>query len=113
MNIEILKQLGSEWKKGEKHRIYFNGLGEWYGIKTERYNTGNICGATLDGETISNSAAKRLLGRLMDCKVWFDVPTGSWFTQTNQGDTEAKEMCNACIKAIKAKAAGLETQVTA
>lgn len=108
MNIEILKQIGSEWQKNGKHRIYFNGLGELYGIETERYNTGNICGATLNGNTISNSEAKRLIGRLLDCKVWFDVVDGKFYMITPQGDTKAKEMCSVCIQAIKAKALKME-----
>lgn len=113
MNIEILKEMGNEWQKGDKHRIYFNDLGAYYGIETERYNTGNICGATQDGERISNSEAKRILGRLLDCKVWYDLNDNQWYSQYNKGDETAKAMCREIIARIKKfvaeKSAELET----
>lgn len=69
---------GRRWQKNGKDRIYFNGLDRWLGLATSRYNSGNISGATLDGQPISNSAARRLA---MDCAgstLYYDVPTGAF-----------------------------------
>lgn len=57
---------GKYWKSsdGSKERIYLSGdaFSEMIGLKTEQYNTGNISSATLKGEPISNSQAKKILG---------------------------------------------------
>ena len=111
MNIEILKKLGNEWQKGDKHRIYFNSLGMFYGIETERYNSGNISSATLNGNSISNSEAKRILGRLLDCKVWYDVNDGTFWKSTPKGDTAAVTMCDVIIERIKAFVAQKEAEL--
>jgi hypothetical protein len=65
---------GSEWQKGEMHRVYFNDLPTWFGLDIEYYNSGNVCSAKLDGEKISNGEAKRYMSRLHG-KLWFDVTT--------------------------------------
>jgi hypothetical protein len=110
--IKIMKQMGNEWQKGDKHRIYFNSLGMFYGIETERYNSGNICGATLNGERISNGEAKRLLGRLMDCKVYYDMVAGQFMMQTPQGSTTHKEMCQIIINNIRSFITEKSAEVT-
>lgn len=69
---------GSEWQKHGHHRIYFNGLTKWYGLETEHYGTGNVSSATLDGERISNSGARTILGDLSYAKIWYDVNTGKF-----------------------------------
>ena len=97
MNIEKLKEIGSEWEKGNFHRIYFNSLGKWYGVETERYKTGNICWAALDGEEISNSEARRILGRLADGKVWYCLKENSFFRK-GLDEESAKKIINS-IKA--------------
>lgn len=80
--IDVLKKIGgSEWQKGDKHRIYFNNLGELYGLKTWRYKTGNISGAQLDGRNISNSQAKKILEKIVSSKMWFDVKDGKFWQQ--------------------------------
>ena len=111
MNIEILKELGNEWQKGEKRRIYFNSLGMFYGIETGRYNSGNISSATLNGERISNSEAKRILGRLLDCKVWYDVTDGKFWKSTPKGDNTAVQMCDVIIERIKQFVAEKEAEL--
>lgn len=72
LNIESLRQLGSEWQKNDKHRIYFNDLEAWMGLDCSYYNSGNISGATLDGERISNSEARRIKGRICCSKIFWD-----------------------------------------
>lgn len=84
---EIISKLvemgGNEWQKGNYHRVYFNGFAERLGLSVERYNSGNICSATQHGESISNSEAKRILGRLSRFKVYYDVPSGKMLTQND------------------------------
>jgi len=79
VSAESLKQIGgSEWQKGEQHRVYFNQLGYWYGIRTTRYQSGKIQSATLDGQPLSNNKAHDLLVYLDGGKVWFDVNAGQF-----------------------------------
>lgn len=81
--IRQLEQIGgSRWQKGEHDRVYINSLGQWYGIDTSRYGTGNISSATLDGERISNGQAKKLLGYLAYAKLWWDVKAERWSVKT-------------------------------
>lgn len=72
---------GSEWQRGDKHRVYFNDLASLYGLEVNRYDTGNISGARLNGEKISNGQARQLLNTLQMAKLWWDVPTGKFLTQ--------------------------------
>ena len=88
--IDKIKELGNEWQKGGHHRVYFNDLGTLYGIETGRYNTGNISSATLDGEKISNSQAKRLLQKLFYVKVWFDLTDGQFHHKDTYGEINAE-----------------------
>lgn len=70
---ENLKKVGcTEWVHpgtGEV-RIYVNDLAGLYGLRTSHYNTGNISSATLNGEKISNSEAKRILHHMSSAKLW-------------------------------------------
>jgi len=79
MEKKLIVLGGNEWKKGDYHRIYFNSqsLQEFYGLELEYYKTGSISHATLDGERISHSQARKELGNLSDnwVKFWYDVPT--------------------------------------
>lgn len=49
-------------------RYYVNGWWEVLGLEVERYKSGNICYASLNGERISNRQARNML----EGKVWFD-----------------------------------------
>lgn len=61
--IEALTEHGgSEWSGYGHHRVYFD-TAPLLGLEVERYGTGNVSGATLYGESISNSRARRLLDR--------------------------------------------------
>lgn len=53
-------------------RYYFSNLNDLYGLRLSYYNTGNIYAATLDGERISNSAARQINSELYAGKVWLD-----------------------------------------
>lgn len=52
------------WEKYGRKRIYIDSdeeIEKVFGLSLSRYNTGNICSARLNGETISNCQARRLL----------------------------------------------------
>lgn len=100
--VSKIKELGNEWQKGDYHRVYFNNLGTWYGIATERYNSGNIQSATLDGKTISNSQARRLLQKFASVKFWFDLNTGKFLFRDPYGEVN-KEMMRKIQASIEAE----------
>ena len=77
MNIEKMKEIGgSEWIKGDMHRVYFNAekFNELSGLVINFYKTGNISSAIFQGEKISNSRAYKLRAD----KVYFDVKAGKF-----------------------------------
>jgi len=84
--IEAMKKYGKVWEKGHMSRIYFNYLSDWYGLKTENYNTGNVCSAWVNGEKVSNSEAKRIMGRLAYAKVWYDLTENKFFGKDIERD---------------------------
>lgn len=49
-------------------RRYVDGWHKLVGLEIDRYKTGNISSASVNGESISNGTAGRLLG----VKVWLD-----------------------------------------
>ena len=69
---KLVKIGGKEWTKDTLHRVYFNDLDKWYGLTYTRYNTGSISNAWINGESTSNSEAKRILHRLEYAKIWYD-----------------------------------------
>lgn len=82
LDIEKLVKIGGkEWQKGDLHRVYFDGLMDWYGLDLEYYNSGHISSARLNGEPISNSEANRIYGRLAGKKFWYDVADGQYHAQ--------------------------------
>ena len=94
--IEKLVEVGgSEWQRGGKHRVYFNNLHEWYGLKLSFYNTGNLSSATLDGDHMSNTQASRLYGRLCAGRVWWDAADGKFYGRIDD------ELFRPIVKAIK------------
>lgn len=74
---EALTKIGGRlWEKGGMRRIYFNDLEQWMGLTISRYNTGNISGARVNGERISNSQARKMLNSID--KLWFDLADGKF-----------------------------------
>jgi hypothetical protein len=68
---------GREWQKGSHHRIYFGNakaLKELIGLEVKYYKTGNVADAFLNGERISNSEARRILGT----RGYYDVVAGEF-----------------------------------
>jgi hypothetical protein len=93
--VEKLKVAGgSEWESGDNHRVYFNDLPELYGLQAERYGTGNISSATLDGQKISNSKARKIESGLSGSKVWYNVKTGKYESKGLSESAEKKIISN-------------------
>lgn len=81
---EKLEDLGVKaWERDGMRRYYINGaqLEAVFGLSIDRYKTGNICSASLNGEGISNSRAYKLLGR----GIWYDANADSWMQKTEYG----------------------------
>ena len=85
-----LERIGNRWQKNGKDRLYFNDLPRLYGLCTNHYHTGNISSATLDGETISNSEARRIVGRLNLAKLWYDYSDGQFHSRDLDEADEAR-----------------------
>lgn len=103
MDIQKLIEIGgNEWIKDEYHRIYFNldVMVEMIGLDLSFYKTGNIQSARLNGDSISNSHAKRLLSSI-DGKFWYDVKNDKW-TCKNMDADRAREIKQAILAKIQA-----------
>lgn len=75
MDIEKLKQIGSEWQKGDMHRIYFNNILEILEAEITYHKTGTFRNVEVNGQRISNNEAN---GIKQFAKVWYDVKTGEF-----------------------------------
>jgi len=65
INIAALGQLGSEWARHGRHRIYFDPLTGWYGLRIERFpNLGTMTANYLRGEVIPESEGRAIAARL-------------------------------------------------
>jgi len=81
--VEQLTRLGGRlWEQGGRRRVYFNALRERIGLDLDYYYSGNICHASLNGETISNSQARSLVSALDDMKIWYDLADGEFHYKT-------------------------------
>ena len=75
-----LEALGIDaWERGGMKRYYVNAdqMEAVFGLEIDRYNTGNIGSAKLNGEWISNARAGKLLAR----KIFFDAAGQTWKQQ--------------------------------
>lgn len=89
LNEQQIKKLEAKgfnrWTKGDHDRMYFN-IADTDSMEVEKYNTGNISYAELNGEKISNSEAYRILA----VKAYVDVATGE--TVVYGGQEEQQEI---------------------
>ncbi len=98
---EQIKAVGGNiWEKNGMVRAYFNDLPGIYGLEIERYNTGNIRNAKLDGEYCSNSEARRLIDKMGmgDGKLWYDFADEKF-----HGKNLDSEMFKSLVEKIKNK----------
>ena len=74
----LIEKGASRWTKGDHDRLYLNGAAKKIvGLETEHYNSGNISSATLKGEKISNSRARRISDVI--CNAYIDLNTGKLY----------------------------------
>lgn len=72
INFEKATNKGlARWTKGDKDRLYFN-IADNGVLDIDRYKSGSIRSAYLDGEKISNSRANRILAT----RAYLDIKTG-------------------------------------
>lgn len=107
LKIDKIKKIGSEWIKGDFHRIYFNSntLRDLIGLEINFYNTGNVSSAYQDGVLISNTKANKLLVYTDFSKIFFDVNSGE-FKHGENTNIEFFEN----IKSILIKKVGFENE---
>ena len=81
---------GNLWEKYGHRRIYFDAadIARYGGLDWGTYKTGNISSATLNGEKISNSEAKRILGEFQWFKIWYDLNSGGFSVRPQGYKTE-------------------------
>ena len=99
--INKMLEIGSEWQKNNMHRIYFNDIAALYGLHTSHYNTGNISGATLDGEKISNTSARKLAVQMVSMKIWYDFADDKFHGKWYDSDYDAKDIFAIVTSEIK------------
>lgn len=72
LTVENLVAVGGrEWKRGDKHRVYFNNLIDFLPLEVEHYKSGRISWAAWEGEEISNRQALLILESVEN--VYYDV----------------------------------------
>lgn len=92
MNEQTIRTLeeqgGKRWTKGDYDRIYFDTavVLQTAGMVWESYGTGNVSHAQLDGQTISNSEAKRIFSAFSSVKLWYDITTGKFMMKDSYGE---------------------------
>lgn len=99
---------GSRWQRNGMDRVYINHWATLAGLETSRYNTGNIAGATFDGELISNSQASKILGSID--KLWFDTADGKFHVRYGWSESRIaspRELFHLVIGNIRTAAAAL------
>lgn len=80
--VKALEAKGfKRWTKGDYDRLYANPAD--FGLEVERYKSGNISYAEVNGEKISNSEASKILTYT---KVYIDVTTGELVVQSCRND---------------------------
>lgn len=97
MNEKMIEKLTAKgfnrWTKGKYDRLYINAKD--LGLECEYYKTGNIAGATFQGEDISNSEAYRMKA----AKTYIDIETG----EAVSNNRWLKEAAEEILEAVKAE----------
>lgn len=99
---------GSRWQRGDMDRIYFNNWAAFAGLELSFYNTGNISGATWQGELVSNSQGHKLHDSLH--KLYFDVTDGKLYGRFGWSESRIatqQEVLDAACRGIRTAAAAL------
>ena len=86
----------SRWTKGNFDRLYLN-IEKSGVVEVERYNSGNISYAALNGEKISHARASIILGT----KVYYDIKKDELFMNGTQEVDTIKEIATKALKNIE------------
>lgn len=89
-----IEKIANIWEKYGKKRAYFN-FESLIGLNLNYYGTGNISSASLNGEKISNSEARRLVSKYNYSKCFYDYKTLKIVETENTG---LKELAESAIK---------------
>lgn len=74
-SVETMTAIGGRrWQKNGMDRVYLD-WAAFAGIEVTRFNTGSISSASYQGNSISNSQARKILGSID--KVWYDAADGN------------------------------------
>lgn len=76
IDIEKLKKLGREWKAGDHHRIYFNQIAGWLGLKIEKVKGVFYFNGVLQED---GRIAKKYDMRLFNAKIFYDLKKEEFF----------------------------------
>lgn len=83
--IETIRTFTKSWTKPgtTEERLYLDrdAACDFIGLEIQRYKSGNIKHAVLEGETISNSAAFRIVNSMV--KAYYNVTTGKWYAMNH------------------------------
>lgn len=97
--VEKFIGMGADrWTKYGKDRLYFN-TREFLnniGLCFEEYNSGNISNATLNGEKISNSKCRKLIGYFNN--MWYNIIDGKLEYKKMYVSDEALDIIKSVIK---------------
>lgn len=99
---------GSRWRNSGTDRVYINGWHTYLGLHVETRRSGSISHATLNGETISNTDARRFADAVR--KVFWDSATGEITVQWGSGtpyQMNRQEIVAALNSGIRAAIAAL------
>ena len=97
-NAQVASKLGGNlWEKGGHERVYFpqEKKQSILGLDIDRYGTGNIRKATLNGEKISNSQAGRILSSVNN--AYYDIKSKTF----NYRETGREEIDSHVNKSFK------------
>ena len=85
MKTMLIEKGAKLWEAGDKKRVYLdrNMVNKIFGLKYSLYNSGKISSATYEGETISNSAALKIIDATE--KVYYDAIAEKFIIQINWG----------------------------
>jgi len=101
VTLEQLQAIGGKlWESGNNKRVYFNNLEEIFGLRVTYYSSGNVCGAKLDGDMISNSDAKYWLEFVSgSAKFYYDCNTMHFVAEHQD---KPQTLMNHCLRNVKA-----------
>lgn len=97
INVEDLEKKGfNRWSKGDMDRLYFN-IERSGHMDVDRYHTGNISYAAIDGEEISH----RFAGQILSVKCFIDLKHDNQLV-IQYGGPEAREIVKNVVEKVLA-----------